>query len=343
VSPARAYHRLRVDAVIPETVDACSVVFEVPPELAAVFTYQPGQFLTLRIPSDRDGSVARCYSLCSSPLTGDKHAVTVKRTPGGYASHWIADNVRPGMTLDVLPPAGTFTPAALDGDFLLLAAGSGITPVMSILKSALASGRGRIVLVYANRDEDSIIFGTQLRDLAASAGSRLLMVHWLDSVQGTPTAEGLQPLLRPFTGYQIFACGPDAYLTVVKAAAAAVGVPPRGVRVERFLSLQDNPFEAPAPAAGGGLAATLSVTLDGQTRSLPWGAGTRMLDVLIDAELDPPYSCREGICGACACQLVSGEVEMAHNEVLEDADLAEGLILACQSVALTPQVAVSYE
>lgn len=343
MSSARSYHQLRVDAVIPETSDACSVVFDVPAELAAAFAYKPGQFLTLRIPSDRGGSVARCYSLCSSPVTGDKHAVTVKRMPDGYASHWIGDNVKPGVVLDVLPPAGTFTPAALDGDFLLLAAGSGITPVMSILKSVLAAGRGRVVLGYANRDENSIIFGTQLRELAASAGSRLLVVHWLDSVQGTPTSAGLQALLRPFAGYQIFACGPDPYLTVVKDAAAAVGVPPRGVRVERFLSLQDNPFEAPSPAAGNGLAATLSVTLDGQTRALPWAAGTRMLDVLIDADLDPPYSCREGICGACACQLVSGEVEMAHNEVLQEADLAGGLILACQSLALTPQVAVSYE
>jgi 3-ketosteroid 9alpha-monooxygenase subunit B len=342
VSPARRYHQLRVDAVISETDEACSVVFDVPPESAAAFAYKPGQFLTLRIPSDSHGSVARCYSLSSSPLTGDKHAVTVKRMLDGYASHWIGDNVKPGMVLDVLPPAGTFTPASLDGDFLLLAAGSGITPVMSILKSALAAGRGRVVLVYANRDESSIIFGTALRDLAAAAGSRLLVVHWLDSVQGTPTAQNLEPLLRPFAGYQIFACGPDPYLTVVKDAAAAVGVPPRGVRVERFLSLQDNPFESPAPVEGG-LDATLEVMLDGATRSLPWAAGTRMLDVLIDAELDPPYSCREGICGACACTLVSGQVEMAHNEVLEDADLADGVILACQSVALTPEVSISYE
>lgn len=342
MSPARRYHQLRVDAVISETDEACSVVFDVPPESAAAFAYKPGQFLTLRIPSDREGSVARCYSLSSSPLTGDKHAVTVKRMLDGYASHWIGDNVKPGMVLDVLPPAGTFTPASLDGDFLLLAAGSGITPVMSILKSALAAGRGRVVLVYANRDENSIIFGTALRDLAAAAGSRLLVVHWLDSVQGTPTAQNLEPLLRPFAGYQIFACGPDPYLAVVKDAAAAVGVPPRGVRVERFLSLQDNPFESPAPVEGG-QEATLEVTLDGATRSLPWAAGTRMLDVLIDAELDPPYSCREGICGACACTLVSGQVEMAHNEVLEDADLADGVILACQSVALTPDVSVSYE
>ncbi len=341
VSSSRTFHQLRVDAVIAETDDACSVVFDVPPELADAFAYKPGQFLTLRIPSDRDGSVARCYSLSSSPLTGDKHAVTVKRTAGGFASHWIGDNVRPGTVLDVLPPAGLFTPASLDGDFLLLAAGSGITPVMSILKSAVAAGQGRIVLVYANRDENSIIFGTILRELAAAAGPRLLVVHWLDSVQGTPTADGLQPLLRPFAGYQVYACGPDPYLAVVKEAAASVGVPPRGVRVERFLSLQDNPFEAPEPVEGG-VTATLQVTLDGETRSLTWPRGTRMLDVMIDAELDPPYSCREGVCGACACQLTGGEVEMAHNEVLEDADLADGYILACQSLALTPDVSISY-
>jgi 3-ketosteroid 9alpha-monooxygenase subunit B len=341
VTAARTFYQLRVDSVIAETAEACTVVFDVPPELAAAFSYKPGQFLTLRIPSDRDGSVARCYSLCSSPLTGDRHAVTVKRTPDGYASHWIADNVKPGVLLDVLPPAGTFTPTSLDGDFLLLAAGSGITPVMSILKSALAAGRGRIVLLYANRDENSIIFVTGLRELAAAGGSRLLVVHWLDSVQGTPTAAGLQSLMRPFAGYQVFACGPDPYLAAVRDAAAAIGVSPRSVRVERFLSLQDNPFETSEPTEGG-VAATLTVTLDGQTCSLSWPAGTRMLDLLIDAELDPPYSCREGVCGACACQLVSGQIEMAHNEVLEDADLAAGYILACQSVALTAEVRISY-
>ncbi len=328
--------------MIAETEDACSLVFDVPPELAKAFEYQPGQFLTLRIPSDRDGSVARCYSLCSSPLTGDLHTVTVKQTPGGYASHWISQNVRPGTELEVLPPAGMFTPSALDGDFLLLAAGSGITPVMSILKSALTAGSGRIVLVYANRDDRSVIFGPALRQLAETAGSRLLVVHWLDVLQGLPTADGLIPLVRPFAGYQVFASGPDPFLSVVRDAASAVGVPPRGVRVERFLSLQHNPFDEPEPVTGG-IASKLEVTLDGQTTSLDWPAGRRMLDVLIDADLDPPFSCREGICGACACQLRGGNVEMANNEVLEDTDLADGYILACQSVALTPEVCVSYE
>lgn len=339
----RTFHRLRVADVVAETDEACSVVFDVPPDLAAVFDYQPGQFLTLRIPSDRDGSVARCYSLCSSPLTGDPLTVTVKQTPDGYASRWIAANVGPGTELDVLPPAGQFVPRSLDDDILLLAAGSGITPAMSILKSVLAAGAGRVVLVYANRDERSVIFGSALRDMAASARSRLLVVHWLDVLQGLPTGPLLAPLIRPYSGYQIFASGPDPFLSAVRDAANAIGVAPRAVRVERFLSLQHNPFDAaPAPELGG-VAATLRVTLDGETRALGWPAGVRMLDLLIDADLDPPFSCREGICGACACQLTGGKVEMANNEVLDDADIADGFILACQSVALTPEVTVSYE
>jgi 3-ketosteroid 9alpha-monooxygenase subunit B len=336
----RAYHQVPVAEVITETADTCSLVLAVPPDLAGVFTYQAGQFLTVRVPSDRDGSVARCYSLSSSPHTGDLPTITVKRTDGGYASNWIADNVRAGGVLDLLPPAGTFSPKSLDGDFLLFAGGSGITPVISIIKSALAAGRGRIVLVYANRDERSVIFGAQLRRLAA-ADERLLVVHWLDSVQGAPTAAAMAALARPYAGAEVFICGPDPYLAVVREALSRLGVPAKGVHVERFLSLADNPFEATEPA--GGLAATLEVSLDGQTRQLPWPAGTRMLDVLIDSGLDPPFSCREGICGACACTLTSGEVEMAHNEVLEAQDVAEGYILACQALALTPEVSVAYE
>jgi 3-ketosteroid 9alpha-monooxygenase subunit B len=344
IEPAdRAFHRLRVAAVVAETDEACSLVFDVPPGLATVFDYQPGQFLTLRIPSDRDGSVARCYSLCSSPLTGDPLTVTVKQTASGYASRWIAANVVPGTELDVLPPAGMFVPRSLDDDFLLLAAGSGITPAMSILRSVLAAGTGRVVLVYANRDARSVIFGAALRELAGSAASRLVVVHWLDVLQGLPSGAGLAPLIRPYSGYQIFASGPDPFLSAVRDAARAIGVAPRAVRVERFLSLQHNPFDAVAEPTLAGVAATLCVTLDGETRSLRWAAGARMLDVLIDAGLDPPYSCREGICGACACQLTGGKVEMVSNEVLDDADLADGYVLACQSVALTPEVSVSYE
>ena len=332
---AREYLQVRVAEVVQETGDACSLVLD------AGFDYRPGQFVTVRIPSERCGSVARCYSLCSSPLAGERPAITVKRTSGGYASNWILDHVVAGTVLDVLPPAGTFCPGSLSGDFLLFAAGSGITPVMSILKSALAAGRGRVVLVYANRDEGSVIFGSLLRRLAAGSGGRLVVVHWLDSLLGVPSVAALMALVRPYTSFDAFICGPDPYLAVVRDALARLGVPGPRVHVERFVSLAENPFEVVA-VPDGGLAATLSVTLDGVTRVLAWPGGTRMLDVLIEAGLAAPYSCRQGICGACACRLTGGEVEMAHNEVLEAADLADGYILACQAVSLTPEVSITY-
>jgi len=340
MSAPRAYYQVRVAEVISETADACSLVLAVPPELADAFAYSPGQFLTVRIPRDGNGSVARCYSLSSSPHAGDPPTITVKRTAGGHASNWIADNLAAGSVLDTLPPAGTFSPRSLEGDFLLFAGGSGITPVISILKSALAQGQGRIVLVYASRDDRSVIFGAELRRLQAAAGPRLLVVHWLDSVQGAPTAAGIAALARPYADHDTFICGPDPYMAVVRQALSQLGVPAQRVHVERFVSLAENPFEA--AAATGGVPATLEVTLDGQTRLLPWPPGTRMLDVLIDEGLDPPFSCREGICGACACQLTGGEVEMVHNEVLEAPDVADGYILACQAVPLTAAVSITY-
>jgi 3-ketosteroid 9alpha-monooxygenase subunit B len=336
----REFYQVPVAEVIRETDDACSLVLDVPPPLFATFSYRPGQFVTVRVPSDRTGSVARCYSLSSSPHAGERPAITVKRTAGGYASNWIFDRVTAGSVLDLLPPAGTFSPRSLDGDFLLFAAGSGITPVMSILKSALAAGRGRVVLVYANRDERSVIFGPSLRALATDFCGRLVVVHWLDSLLGVPSAAALAGLVRPYASHDAYICGPDPYLALVREALGQLGVPGQRVHVERFLSLAENPFEETAvPSA---LAATLSVTLDGATTPLPWPPGTRMLDVLIDAGLAAPYSCRQGICGACACQLTGGEVEMAHNEVLEADDIADGYILACQAVPLTPEVSITY-
>jgi len=330
-----------VAEVVRETGDACSLVLDVPPALAVVFGYRSGQFVTVRVPSELCGSVARCYSLSSSPLAGERPTITVKRTEGGYASNWILDHVVAGTVLDLLPPAGTFSPGSLDGNFLLFAAGSGITPVMSILKSALAAGRGRVVLVYANRDERSVIFGPALRGLASDSGGRLVVVHWLDSLLGVPSAAALAALVRPYASFDAFICGPDPYLALVRDALSGLGVPGPRVHVERFVSLAENPFEVVTPTVAGPGAA-LSVTLDGATTLLPWPAGTRMLDVLIEAGLDAPYSCRQGICGACACQLTGGEVEMVHNEVLEAADIAGGYILACQAVALTSQVNITY-
>jgi 3-ketosteroid 9alpha-monooxygenase subunit B len=341
VSSKRTFYQVPVAEVIAETDQACSIVFDVPAELARAFAYRPGQFLTLRVPTPDGGSVARCYSLCSSPVAGERARIAVKRMAAGLASSWIADNVRPGTVLDVLPPAGTFTPRSLESDFLLLAGGSGITPVMSILKSALLAGRGRVVLIYANADARSVIFARELRELQAAAPRKLAVIHWLDAVQGPPSPAALRELARPYASFEAFICGPDLYMATVKQALTELGVPAARVHVERFLSLAENPFEATEVV--GGVASSLEVDLDDEVHKLDWPSGERMLDVMLDAGLDAPYSCREGVCGACACRLVDGEVEMAHNEVLEEADLTDGYILACQAVALTTEVSISYQ
>jgi 3-ketosteroid 9alpha-monooxygenase subunit B len=333
--------RLTVAEVITETSEARTLVFELSAEQREHFAYRPGQFLTLRIPSERTGSVARCYSLCSCPHTESQLRVTVKRTPDGYASNWLFDNVKPGTTLEALAPAGIFTPRSLDGDLLLLAAGSGITPIMSIIKAALSEGSGTLTLIYANRDEHSVIFAGELCALAERHPARLTVIHWLESVQGLPTTPALRALVTSFAPTEALICGPKPFMT---AARAALDLPKSHVHLERFVSLGANPFERAVPAApDDSQPSTVDVELDGTRRTLTWPAQTKLLDLLLDSGLAAPYSCREGACSACACRLVSGEVKMLNNEVLDQEDLDEGIILACQSLPVTDHVEIAYE
>jgi 3-ketosteroid 9alpha-monooxygenase subunit B len=232
---------LNVLEVIAETDDASSVVFEVPDELAEEFTYTPGQFLTVAVPSDETGLAARCYSLSSAPHSG-RHQITVKRTADGYASNWINDNLQAGDTLRVLPPSGIFTPKDFDADLLLFAGGSGITPVMSIVRTALEKGSGRVVLLYANRDERSVIFAGELGELATEYADRFTLVHWLESVQGLPTQRHLQLFASYFDEFTAFTCGPAPYMAAVTDALKELGFPRERRHVEKFVSLGGNPF-----------------------------------------------------------------------------------------------------
>ncbi|HEX5404572.1 MAG TPA: ferredoxin--NADP reductase [Pseudonocardiaceae bacterium] len=343
---------LQIADVVSETDDARSLVFRVPdgpddPEIPAQrLRYAPGQFLTLRVPSDRTGSVARCYSLCSSPFTDDALTVTVKRDKDGYASNWLCDHAHPGMRIHVLAPSGNFVPKTLDDDFLLIAAGSGITPIMSICKSALAEGSGQVVLLYANRDDRSVIFGDALRELGAKYPDRLTVVHWLESLQGLPSATALTQLAAPYTDRQTFICGPGAFMQAASEALESLKVPVRQVHLEVFKSLDSDPFAAVKiedHPDSDQPPATVTVQLDGETHNLPWPRHIKLLDLLLDKGLDVPFSCREGHCGACACTLSTGKVSMEVNDVLEQQDLDEGLILACQSHPETDSVEVTYD
>ncbi|MFB7357653.1 2Fe-2S iron-sulfur cluster-binding protein [Streptomyces gardneri] len=340
-------HRLRVVQVIPETADAHSLVLQAPPESADRFTYRPGQFLTLKLPGADGRPAARCYSLAGSPHTGEPLKVTVKRVAGGHGSNWVCDHVAAGDELEVLPPAGTFTPDSLDRDLLLAAGGSGITPVLSIAKSVLAGGQGRVVLLYANRDESSVIFRDELRELAANHPDRLLVVHWLESLQGLPRADRLAAALAPYADREAFVCGPEPLMDAVEQALRAVGAPGHRIHRERFFSLGGHVFDAPAqaaptPAAPVAGVGTAEVELDGETHTLAWPPTTPLLDALLAAGVDAPYSCREGACSACTCRVVAGDVKMLRNDVLDDEDLAEGYVLACQALPLTDRVAISY-
>ena len=342
---------LQVADVVAETDDARSLVFKVPDRTndpaipASKLRYAPGQFLTLRIPSDRTGSVARCYSLCSSPFTDDAMAVTVKRTDGGYASNWLCDHAHPGMKIHVLAPSGTFVPKTLDADFLLIAAGSGITPMMAICKSALSEGGGKIVLVYANRDENSVIFGGTLRELAAKYPDRLTVVHWLESVQGLPTDAALATLMAPYASHDAYICGPGPFMVAAESALGSLGVPRERTHIEVFRSLDSDPFAAVVIEEDDSdePPANVVVELDGQTHEFSWPRNVKLLDLLLDKGLDAPFSCREGHCGACAVLKKSGEVQMEVNDVLEQCDLDEGLILGCQARPKTDSVEVTYD
>ena len=339
---------LQLSDVVDETVDARSLVFKVPDGVqipADRLRYAPGQFLTLRVPSEPTASVARCYSLCSSPFTGEPLTVTVKRTADGYASNWLCDNAHPGMRMHVLAPSGTFVPKTLDADFLLLAAGSGITPMMAILKSALTEGGGQVLLVYANRDEGSVIFGAALRELAAKYPDRLTIVHWLESVQGLPSALALGGLVSPYSARDAFVCGPGPFMATAEEALKSAGAAPERVHIEVFKSLESDPFAAVTIEEDDSDEgpATAVVTLDGDTHEVRWPRNAKLLDVLLDKGLDAPFSCREGHCGACAVLLKSGDVDMHVNDVLEQSDLDEGLILACQAHPKSDSVEVTYD
>ncbi|MGW9131839.1 2Fe-2S iron-sulfur cluster-binding protein [Streptomyces sp. NPDC055681] len=339
----------------PETDDAVSVSFEVPG--GRELPYKPGQFLTLRVPAP-DGWVARCYSLSSTPddpsapggPEGSRPTVTVKRVPGGIASNWICDRLRPGDRVDALAATGRFTPGPGHSDLLLFAAGSGITPAMSILRARAREG-GKAVLVYANRDERSVIFAAELRRLAETYPDRIQVVHWLETLQGLPDVGRLAALARPWAAGADLAmlCGPAPFMRAAADALARLGMDRSKVLTEEYRSLTSDPFArlaAPAPAPvveAGGDCATVTVQLDGERRTLDWPTQTTLLDLLRSKDLDAPFSCREGACSACACRIVDGEVKLLRNDVLDEADLAEGYVLACQAVPLTDHVEVTYD
>jgi 3-ketosteroid 9alpha-monooxygenase subunit B len=340
----RPGHRVTVIEVIEETADARSLVFRIPAELKSEFRYRPGQFLTLNVPS-RQEPTARCYSLASSPYVDGSLKVTVKRTAGGYASNLLCSYPEVPFAIEVLKPSGSFTPESLDADFALLAGGSGVTPIMSILKSVIHAGRGHCRLFYANRDAASTIFRHEIEALAADYPQRFTVEFWdEDRCGGVPTAEAVSAFLTASESPEVFTCGPAPFMALVRRLLAETNIPHHQVHFEEFVSLDGDPF---APIAGidssemAG-AATVEVELDGEEYELQWPRTRSLVDVMLNEGIDVPYSCRSGECGSCVCTLVTGQVKPGDVSLLDPEDIAEGVILGCQAMPLSDRLRVEF-
>jgi 3-ketosteroid 9alpha-monooxygenase subunit B len=334
------YHPLRVREVIRETGDACSLVLEIPESLRETYDYRAGQFLTFNIPVDGHHLV-RCYSLASSPDCDEPHKVTVKRVEDGRVSNWLNDRVESGFELQVMKPAGHFCLREVDSPIVLFGAGSGITPVISILKTALRTSERPVKLIYANRDESSIIFEQELAELAAAHADRLTIEHRLDDRNGFLDVDAARSHAGSQSGGDFYVCGPGPFMDVVERALSALDIPSEQIFIERF------EYEAHEPAAAvtgaGSETIVAEIYLDGDVMKVPCADGETLLEAADRAGMEAPCACRDGYCGACMAKVVEGEVEMKLNDGgLDDAQVAEGWVLTCQGIPKTPKVRIDY-
>lgn len=353
------FHRLTVVEVVPETADAASVRFAVPPELAETFRFRPGQHLTLAAEIDGE-DVRRNYSLCTAPADGAL-MVTIKRIAGGAFSNWANDALKPGQEIAVMPPHGSFTrdfdPAAAN-HYVAFAGGSGITPIMSLMRTALAIEPGsRFTLFYGNRDSQSVIFLEALARLKNAYMDRLALFHFLsDEAEDVELFNGmldrakcdaiLASLVDPADIADAFICGPGPMMDAAEAALLGAGVDKGRIHIERFTAGR------PSAAAAAELQAlqsraqgvTMAVTIDGRTRRVPFDAAAgNILDSARAAGMPAPFACKAGVCATCRARVTTGEVDMAARYGLTDEEIAAGYVLTCQSVPKGEGVAVDYD
>jgi len=352
------FHALKVREIVPETADANSIRFEIPEELREAFAFKAGQHLTLRMTVNGE-EVRRNYSLCTAPADGD-WMVTVKRIGGGLFSNWVGDSLKVGDTVDVMVPHGSFT-TEFDGTasrhLVGIAGGSGITPVMSLIRTLLREeSDSRFTLLYGNRDSSSIIFLEALAALKDKYLGRLEIYHFLDAeeqdielfngmLNRERLDEAIAALIPNAAGVDgWFICGPGPMMDAAEGALLDRNVAKERIHIERFTA--DRPAGTFAPeiaelqSKAEGL--TVAVTLDGRTRKVPFTAGN-ILDSARASGLPAPFACKAGVCATCRAKVTSGNVEMAARYGLTDEEVADGYVLTCQSVPLGDGVAVDYD
>ncbi len=333
------FHSLSIARVVRETPDASSFVLDVPEDLRPAFAYEAGQFCTFRVRVG-DDTLLRCYSMSSAPGIDPELQVTVKRTPGGLVSNWMNDQLRTGDVVEVTRPAGVFCLAPGEGDIVAFSAGSGITPVHSLVKTVLARGNRRVRLLYANRDREAVIFASEIDALEAGHPGRFVVAHHLDAERGLLQPEAVRDFARTAGDSEFYICGPAAFMEVVEQELSAIGVGPQRIHLERF-----TPTEMPlTPVSPQTVEHVTRVTIElrGRTDTCEYRPGTTILQMARQMDMSPPFSCESGSCATCMARLLAGTVEMHVNNALTDDEVADGWVLTCQSVPTSASVHVVY-
>jgi ring-1,2-phenylacetyl-CoA epoxidase subunit PaaE len=353
------FHPLTVSQVRNETRDTIAVTFAVPPELQDSFRFQQGQHLTLRaLIGDED--VRRSYSICSAVQEGALR-VAIKRTQGGLFSSWANDIIKAGVTLDVMPPMGHFNvplDAANHKHYLAFAAGSGITPILSIIKTTLAAEpHSRFTLFYGNRASSSVIFKDELSDLKDTYMDRLKLAYVMSREQqdielfnGRITKEKCAQFLRHWVRVEdidvAFICGPEDMMLGVSEALQEAGMPKSNIKIELFAASIPKHQHKPRALDPAAVRHETEVTviMDGSASSFTMDQDKEsLLDAGLRAGIDMRYSCKGGVCSTCRCKLIEGKVDMDVNYALEDYEIARGYVLSCQSFPITDKVVIDFD
>ncbi|MCR9108539.1 2Fe-2S iron-sulfur cluster-binding protein [Marivita sp. XM-24bin2] len=350
------FYPLTVTAVEKTTRDAVVITLEA--RDGGNFTFTQGQYLTFK--RDFDGTeIRRSYSICSGANEGVLR-VGIKKVADGAFSQWANTDLQPGMTLDAMEPMGKFnTPIEPDKakTYLAFAGGSGITPVLSILKTVLAAEpKSQVTLVYANRSVSTIMFREELEDLKNLYMGRVTIIHILetdaqdiDLFQGRVDGEKCAALFTHWIHIEsvdtAFICGPEPMMKAIAKALGDHGLSKKQIKFELFASAQTGRLKRRTKAADGAATDAIAarITLDGMTRSFEMGRDMTILEAALDNALDAPHACRAGVCSTCKCKVLEGEVDMVANHALEDYEVAAGYVLSCQSYPITKRVVVDYD
>jgi ring-1,2-phenylacetyl-CoA epoxidase subunit PaaE len=356
------FHSVKIQKTVAETDDAVSIYLDIPKNLKDSFKYIPGQYITFEV--DVNGEkLRRAYSLCTSPSVDDAPAVTVKRVDKGRVSNYLNDNAKAGEEMQVMAPNGKFTlqvDTSARNHYVLFGGGSGITPLMAILKTVLHSEpNSRVTLVYCNRDEDSVIFEAKLEQLKREFLSRFT-VHYSydnpnnewDGLTGYLTENKVAEILSTKIGgafYRMckyYICGPSPLMAIVKDGLKSAGVPDNNVNTEYFAapaSSDSSPGEYVEADEDFSGEATLKLEVYGEEHEIKCGERTTILDAAIAEDLDPPYSCTVGVCTTCRAKVIKGKVEMLEREGLSDDEIENGYVLTCQSQPRSNNIELVYE